>query len=197
MQIRRRNKNHRPRSIAQTVLRQSQSPTSSFRAKRGNPINRNENFWGDCQKPHLFSQSLTAQALFTLKIRRGKTQTTIPCECLLGEGVHCTQAVKRTLIRSLLINGMCKFADGTRAARRRAYERRTFVTHKPICFNRNKLQLFAFVLCVPRPTRQKLRFHHITRTQVRLFLTCGNPCACSTSDCAVRWPLPGAQSAVA
>ena len=66
--------------------------------------------------PHLFSQSLTAQALFTLKIRRAKTQTAIPCECLLGEGVLRTQAVKRTLIRSVLINGMCLFADGTRAA---------------------------------------------------------------------------------
>ncbi len=99
--------------------------------------------------------------------------------------VRCTQAVKRKLIQGVLINGMCDFADGTRAARRRAYERRAFVTHKPICFNCNLLQLFAFVLCVPLPTRQKLRFHHITQTQVRLFLTCGNPCACSTSDCAV------------
>ena len=42
--------------------------------------------------PHLFSQSLTAQALFTLKIRRARTQIAIPCECLLGEGVLCTQA---------------------------------------------------------------------------------------------------------
>ena len=72
-----------------------------------------------CLTPHLFSQSLTSQALFTLKIRRARTQITIPCECLLGEGVLCTQAVKRTLIRSVLINGMCFFIDGTRAARRR------------------------------------------------------------------------------
>ena len=48
----------RRRPIAQTALRQNQSPTSSFRAKRGNPLNRNVNLWGDCQKPHLFSQSL-------------------------------------------------------------------------------------------------------------------------------------------
>ena len=45
-----------------------------------------------CLAPHLFSQSLTAQALFALKIRRTRTQTAIPCECLLGEGVLCTQA---------------------------------------------------------------------------------------------------------
>ena len=69
-----------------------------------------------CLTPHLFLQSLTAQALFTLKRRRAKTQTTIPCECLLGEGVLCTQAVKRTLIRSVLIQLLCPFADGTRAA---------------------------------------------------------------------------------
>ena len=69
-----------------------------------------------CLTPHLFSQSLTAQALFTLKIRRAKTQTAIPRECLLGEGVLRTQADKRTLIRSVLINGMCNFEDGIGAA---------------------------------------------------------------------------------
>ena len=45
-----------------------------------------------CLAPHLFSQSLTAQALFTLKIRRARTQIAIPCECLLGGCVLCTQA---------------------------------------------------------------------------------------------------------
>ena len=63
-----------------------------------------------------FIALLTAQALFALKIRRTRTQNAIPRECLLGEGVLRTQAVKRTLIRSLLIHGMCLFADGTRAA---------------------------------------------------------------------------------
>ena len=38
--------------------------------------------------------------------------------------VQSTQADKRTLIRSVLIHGMCNFKDGTRAARRREYERR-------------------------------------------------------------------------
>ena len=43
-----------------------------------------------CLAPHLFSQSLTAQALFALKIRGVKTQTAIPRECLLGEA-HCVR----------------------------------------------------------------------------------------------------------
>ena len=45
-----------------------------------------------CLAPHLFSQFLTAQALFAIKIRRTRTQTAIPCECLLGGCVLCTQA---------------------------------------------------------------------------------------------------------
>ena len=60
-----------------------------------------------CLAPHLFSQSLTAQALFTLKMRRIRTQIAIPCECLLGEGALRTQAVKRTLVQGVLINEMC------------------------------------------------------------------------------------------
>ncbi|HBP52147.1 MAG TPA: hypothetical protein DD626_02460 [Clostridiales bacterium] len=47
------------------------------------------------QEPRLFVTLLTAQALFTLKMRRTKTQTAIPCECLLGDGVLRTQAAKR------------------------------------------------------------------------------------------------------
>ena len=80
--------------------------------------------------PHLFSQSLTAQALFALKIRRIKTQTAIPCECLLGEGVLCTQAVKRSLVQGVLITGMCLFEDEPRAAtaaRKASVEARCFV----------------------------------------------------------------------
>ena len=38
--------------------------------------------------------------------------------------VLCTQADKLTLIQCVLINVMCLFKDGTRAARRREYERR-------------------------------------------------------------------------
>ena len=64
-----------------------------------------------CLTPHLFSQSLTAQALFTLKIRRARTQIAIPCECLIGEGAPCTQADKYSLIRSVRIQLLCPFED--------------------------------------------------------------------------------------
>ena len=60
-----------------------------------------------CLAPHFFSQSLTAQALFTLKIRRTRTQIAIPRECLLGECALCAQAVKRTLVQGILIKEMC------------------------------------------------------------------------------------------
>ena len=65
-------------------------------------------------------------------------------------------------------------------------ERRAYVTHKPILQRLQQvaivcLLVFAFLF----PTRQKLRFHLITQTQVRLFLTYGSPCVCSTSDCAM------------
>ena len=62
------------RAIAQTALRWKQQ-TKVY-----------------CLTPHLFSQFLTAQALFAIKIRRTRTQTAIPRECLLGECVLCTQA---------------------------------------------------------------------------------------------------------
>ena len=68
-----------------------------------------------------------------------KTQTAIPCECLLGElrlsagfprslrslGMDNggTPTPERIHIRSVLIHAMCNFEDGTRAARRREYER--------------------------------------------------------------------------
>ena len=46
-----------------------------------------------------FIALLTAQALFALKIRRIKTQTAIPHECLLGRGALCAQADKRNLFK--------------------------------------------------------------------------------------------------
>ena len=58
---------HEPQGIAQTAHRQRQHAVAH------------------CREPRLSSQSLTAQALFTLKKRWTKTQTAIPCECLLGE----------------------------------------------------------------------------------------------------------------
>ena len=65
-------------------------------------------------------------------------------------------------------------------------ERRTYVTHKPIL---QQLQpvvivcLLVFVFLFPHA--KNCAFIFLTHTQVRLFLTCGSPCVCSTSDCAV------------
>ena len=56
----------------------------------------------------------------------------------------------------------------------------------PFCNDYNKLQSFAFwSLCSFFPHAKNCAFIFLTHTQVRLFLTCGSPCVCSTSDCAV------------
>ena len=65
-------------------------------------------------------------------------------------------------------------------------ERRAYVTHKPIL---QRLQpvaivcLLVFVFLFPHA--KNCAFIFLTHVQVRLFLTCGNPCVCSTSDCAM------------
>ena len=72
-----------------------------------------------CLTPHLFSQSLTAQALFTLKIRWVRTQPAIPCECLLGVCALCAQVEKfeRQYGRDALNNtsGECVVAKANEA----------------------------------------------------------------------------------
>ena len=56
----------------------------------------------------------------------------------------------------------------------------------PFCNDYNKLQSFAFwSLRSFFPRAKNSAFIFIAHTQVRLFLTCGSPCVCSTSDCAV------------
>ena len=55
-----------------TALRQCQSPSPSFRAKRGNPLNRNVHLCDDCQKPHLFSQSLPRREFALSNLARAK-----------------------------------------------------------------------------------------------------------------------------
>ena len=93
---------------------------------------------------------------------------------------------KRKPIRSVLINGMCDFEDGIGAARRRPYRasdlRHTQAHFATITTSCNRL---PFGLCVPFPTRQKLRFHLSYSHSSSLVLTCGSPCVCSTSDCAI------------
>ena len=59
----------------------------SFRGvkRRGNPLNRNENTFGDWQTPHLFSQSLPRRE-FALSVRaRTRTPATVAPNYLLGE----------------------------------------------------------------------------------------------------------------
>ena len=92
---------------------------------------------------------------------------------------------KRKPIRSVLINGLCLFEVSVRKAN--AEISAELMSHtSPFCNDYNKLQSVAFLVFVFLfPTRQKLRFHLSFHTQVRLFLTCGSPCVCSTSDCAV------------
>ena len=72
--------------------------------------------------------------------------------------------------------------DLIRVASRRAFERRTYVTHKPYCNDcNNKLQPFAFwSWCSFIPRAKNCAFIFLTHTQVRLFLTCVSPCVCST-----------------
>ena len=87
---------------------------------------------------------------------------------------------KRKPIRSVLINGLCLFEVSVRKAN--AEISAELMSHtSPFCNDYNKLQSVAFLVFVFLfPTRQKLRFHLSFHTQVRLFLTCGSPCVCST-----------------
>ena len=105
-----------PRTIAQTALRWNQSLPMSFRGvkRRGNPLNRNENTFGDWQTPHLFSQSLPRRE-FALSVQtRAKTPATISPNYLLGESWaghphpilrlrKISAYSKRTYIRNVLI----------------------------------------------------------------------------------------------
>ena len=115
-----------------------------------------------------------------------RTQAAVSQDCLLGECVLCTQADKRKLIHGVLINGMCLFADGTRAARRREYERRAFVAHKLLLLQPQQVAVVRLgSLCSSSHTAKNFAFIFDIQAQVRLFLPCGSPCVRSTSDCAV------------
>ena len=85
---------------------------------------------------------------------------------------------KRKSIQSVLINGMCNFEDGTRAATAASKSSVGLTSHtSPFCNDYNKLQLFAFwFLCSFFPHAKNCAFIFLTHTQVRLFLTCGSPC---------------------
>ena len=93
---------------------------------------------------------------------------------------------KRKPIRSVLINGICNFEDGIGAARRRPYRasdlRHTQAHFATITTSCNRL---PFGLCVPFPTRQKLRFHLSYSRTSSLVFDVREPLCCSTSDCAM------------
>ena len=60
-------------------------------------------------------------------------------------------------------------------------ERRTYVTHKPILQRLHPVAivcLLVFVFLFPHA--KNCAFIFLTHIQVRLFLTCGSPCVCST-----------------
>ena len=81
---------------------------------------------------------------------------------------------------------MCNFKDGTRAARRREYERRAFVAHKLLLLQPQQVAVVRLgSLCSSSHTAKNFAFIFDIQAQVRLFLPCGSPCVRSTSDCAV------------
>ena len=91
----------------------------------------------------------------------------------------------RKSIRGVLINGLCLFGVSVRKANAEISAELTSHT-SPFCNDYNKLQSFAFwSLCSFFPHAKNCAFIFLTHAQVRLFLTCGSPCVCSTSDCAV------------
>ena len=109
-----------------------------------------------------------------------------------------TPTPERKLIQGVLINVMCNFKDGTRAARRRALERRAFVAHKLLLPQPQQVVVVRLgSLCSSSHTTKNFAFIFDIQALVRLFLPSGSPCVRSTSDCAVLMATPGAQSAVA
>ena len=101
--------------------------------------------------------------------------------CRLGG----TPTPEQKLIRSVLINGMCLFEVSVRKANAEISAELTSHT-SPFCKRLQQvaiicLSVFVFLF----PHAKNCAFIFLTLAQVRLFLTCGSPCVCSTSDCAV------------
>ena len=72
-----------------------------------------------CREPRLIFALLTAQPLFTLKMRWAKIKPQFRASACLVFSVQSTQADKRTLIQGVLIHSMCLFEDGIGVAKRR------------------------------------------------------------------------------
>ena len=78
------------------------------------------------------------------------------------------------------------FIVSERSQGERRDKRRAYVTHKPILQRLQQVAIVCFLVFVFLfPHAKNCAFIFLTHTQVRLFLTCGSPCVCSTSDCAV------------
>ena len=127
--------------IAHTALRLRQPTRMSFRGvkRRGNPLNRNATQWR-LPLTALVLAITTAQKIFAISSSRDKNS----CRSFARLSAWCVRLTarfprslrslgmtrvghptpERTLIHGVLINGMCNFKDGTRAARRRESERR-------------------------------------------------------------------------
>ena len=80
----------------------------------------------------------------------------------------------RTYSRNVLIRS--ERSQGERRDKRRAY-----VTHKPILQRLQPVAIVCFLAFVFLfPHAKNCAFIFLTHTRVRLFLTCGSPCVCST-----------------
>ena len=105
-------------SFAQTAPRLWQPTQMSFRGakRRGNPLNRNATIVAvatdlACSRNFYRAENLCYQFEHGQKLLPQFRKIV----CLVFS-VLCTQVDKLTLIQGVLINGMCNFEDGTRAA---------------------------------------------------------------------------------
>ena len=85
-----------------------------------------------------------------------------------------TPTPERTLIQSVLINGMCIFK--VRAARRREYERRAFVAHKLLLLQPQQVVVVRLgSLCSSSHTAKNFAFICDMQALVRLFFAVREP----------------------
>ena len=92
----------------------------------------------------------------------------------------------RMSVQGVLINGMCNFKDGTRAARRREKRAPSFRrTQAPFASTTTSCSCSPWFFVLLFPHDKNFAFIFDMQALVRLFLSCGSPCVRSTSDCAV------------
>ena len=102
-----------------------------------------------------------------------------PPTARLMSGLMPSTYSRCTYSRNVLVRS--ERSQGERLDKRRAY-----VTHKPILQRLQPVAIVCFLAFVFLfPHAKNCAFIFLAHTQVRLFLTCGSPCVCSTSDCAV------------